>query len=211
MRKMASAVRVIERHEATPPTAEDIKALRPYTNLNVGEQRTSDWYCLTRGLQGDLTEVLKCGYAYTDNHFVLDSLMCEWAYVINLDDEVLEVYQGFQEGKPGEGRYARIEPKWAPHHLEQPIEKRYFPVSLVAAFRFDALPSDKKFLRLILKGSEEEVEWLQEQFDKVAASKAPAIDRLLAIVGKAQAEELLGTLKEVFDAGYYLDRFNEDN
>jgi hypothetical protein len=29
--------------------------------------------------------------------FLSDSLFCEWAYIINLDKEVLEVYEGFQE------------------------------------------------------------------------------------------------------------------
>ena len=43
-----------------------------------------------------------------DNHdFLIDSLFCEWAYIINLDTKVLEIYQGFNNGRNKNGRYAK--------------------------------------------------------------------------------------------------------
>jgi hypothetical protein len=41
------------------------------------------------------------------SEFLADSLFCEWAYIINLDTEILEIYKGFQK-KVGKGRYAKM-------------------------------------------------------------------------------------------------------
>ena len=42
-----------------------------------------------------------------DSHaFLADSLFCEWAYVINLDNSQFEVYRGFNQDPMAPGRYA---------------------------------------------------------------------------------------------------------
>ena len=38
--------------------------------------------------------------------FLYDSLFCEYAYIINLDDNIVEFYKGFNKSPEGEGRYA---------------------------------------------------------------------------------------------------------
>ena len=38
--------------------------------------------------------------------FMYDSLFCEYAYIINLDEGVLEYYRGFNKDKNASGRYA---------------------------------------------------------------------------------------------------------
>ena len=38
--------------------------------------------------------------------FAGDSLFCEWAYVLDLDKETLEIYHGFNKDK-AKGRFAR--------------------------------------------------------------------------------------------------------
>ena len=38
--------------------------------------------------------------------FLTNSLMCEWGYVINLDDGILEVYKGFAHARDPRSRYA---------------------------------------------------------------------------------------------------------
>ena len=44
---------------------------------------------------------------FTDNsEFLKDSLFCEYAYIINLDEKVLEIYRGFNKSPDGAGRYA---------------------------------------------------------------------------------------------------------
>ena len=70
--------------------------------------------------------------------FAADSLFCEWAYVINLDEDVLEVYRGFQEAAHDKGRFADYE-------VEERQKGKYWPVAEVVRFPFDRLPDDQSF------------------------------------------------------------------
>lgn len=45
-------------------------------------------------------------YMLDSCNFMNDSLFCEWAYVINLDDQVIEFYRGFNQNPKANGRYA---------------------------------------------------------------------------------------------------------
>jgi len=40
------------------------------------------------------------------NDFLFDSLFCEYAYIINLDENILEFYIGFNKNPEADGRYA---------------------------------------------------------------------------------------------------------
>lgn len=62
--------------------------------------------------------------------FAADSLFCEYAYVIDLDTMVFEVYLGFQEEPHEEGRF---------HGL--PRDGDYYPVKIVAKFELADIPS----------------------------------------------------------------------
>ena len=42
---------------------------------------------------------------YDRSSFMHDSLICEWAYIVNADTEMLEVYKGFNHNPKAEGRY----------------------------------------------------------------------------------------------------------
>lgn len=75
------------------PSAEQIAELRQRgiipQNVSTGE----DWYAVLRDTQGDYQRMLDAGY-YTDgNAFAKDPVFCEWGYVIDLDREVVEVYE----------------------------------------------------------------------------------------------------------------------
>lgn len=102
-------------------------------NLGVSSQRATDWYCLLREAQGE-PHFWKSGVNHMiDSHnFVYDSLFCEWAYIINLDEDTLEVYKGFNKRPGGKGRYALPEdgPEWIG-------ENGYFGVTLL-----DEIPLD---------------------------------------------------------------------
>lgn len=65
-----------------------------------------DWYWLLRDTQGDLDAYVVKGLKYMidGQNFLKDSLFCEWAYIINLDENVLEIYKGFQH-EPDFNRY----------------------------------------------------------------------------------------------------------
>jgi len=89
--------------KATPEQQEECKQ---FIDEHVSTGRADEWYCLLRNAQGDLTAFRDKGLRYmVDDHlFMQNSLFCEWAYVIDLDREVLEVYRGFQKTAHG-GRY----------------------------------------------------------------------------------------------------------
>lgn len=76
------------------------------------------------------------------------SLFCEWAYVVNLDDSVLEVYEGFNKAdlSPDERFY------------DTPCEENgfgYKQVRFAQSWPLDALPETDDFVR-VLEGSRNE-------------------------------------------------------
>ena len=122
--------------ESSAPTQEDIEQLRPWTNLNVGEQATSDWYCLLRETQGDPEATLAAGVMSDGRPFLADSLFCEWAYLVDMDAGVFEVYRGFQKSPHTEGRFCGL-PLQDYHSGDQ-----YYPVRRIASWPLDSLPAN---------------------------------------------------------------------
>lgn len=67
--------------------------------------RYEDWYCLLRNTQGDLRHYHKgIEHMIDSQEFLADSLFCEWAYIMNLDDQQFEVYRGFNKNPNARGR-----------------------------------------------------------------------------------------------------------
>ncbi len=82
---------------------------------------------------------LECGYMIDSLEFAKDSLFCEWGYLVNLDENVLEVYRGFiSEGEKVNGRFAGHE--YRPDYREG--RNNYEPISLLATIDLD-LPTDQ--------------------------------------------------------------------
>lgn len=115
---------------------EDIEKLSAFTNLSVSEQSTDDWYCLTRNTHGQIRLMLDCGYILDGSDFPYDGLFCEWAYIVDFDARMFEVYQGGMQNVEAEGRFAH----------GSISDNGYGPVSLIASYGFDELPSDEDFL-----------------------------------------------------------------
>lgn len=115
--------------EDTKPTPEQIAACRRYENLNVSTGSEDDWYCLIRELQGEPQKWRDMdGTIYMiDNHdFIKDSLFCEYGYIINLDKNTLEFWEGFQKGPQDGNRYG-----------ETPGDDGYYPCRFVTEFPID--------------------------------------------------------------------------
>ena len=159
IRQQAAACRIVS--DDVRPTPEDIAALTPYSNLGVSNQSTDDWYCLTHATHGNLGAMLACGYIEDNASFPLDSLFCEWAYIVDLDAEVFEVYTGFQKSLPKSGRWAgrptKAEDKkdyeahiaWCKENGRdpwQPKVSQHKAVELLASWPFNELPTDEEFL-----------------------------------------------------------------
>ena len=101
--------RIIMVDERDKPTFEEKQNCRKNASvdLNVSSGSEDDWYCLLRGMQGDLEKLYQCEFPYMiDNKdFIKDSLFCEYAYIINLDTNMLEYYEGFQKEPQDGNRY----------------------------------------------------------------------------------------------------------
>jgi len=92
----------------TTPTNKQIKECEQYHNSNVSTGEKEEWYSLLREAQGNLY-AFKNGLKFMINNdsFLEDSRCCEWAYIINIDEGVLEVYRGFNKDSNAKGRYAK--------------------------------------------------------------------------------------------------------
>ena len=87
-------------NEKIVPTENEVKECIRFktVDLGVGNQNYKDWYCLLRNSQGNpnyYRDGLK--YMIDSSKFIKDSLFCEYTYIINLDNECLEFYNGFQK------------------------------------------------------------------------------------------------------------------
>lgn len=92
--------------EGATPTPEQVETCKGWANLSVGSRSENDWYCLLRNAQGTLKPYLTEGLRYMldSQDILLSSLICDWAYIVNLDTRMFEIYKGSQKTL-GLGRY----------------------------------------------------------------------------------------------------------
>jgi hypothetical protein len=127
LRQIAEGIELVD--ESFKPTKEQVEACKEWTDLGVSNQSVEDWYCLLRKAQGNFL-ALKNGLRFMidSSTFLLDSLFCEWAYLINLDTGKLEVYEGFNKNPLAAGRYAQF---------TVDRELRYYGVALLDEVPFE--------------------------------------------------------------------------
>lgn len=108
----------------THPTEEQIKQCEQYINTSIGEpSKQITWYQLLRETQGDLSAYEDdIPYMIDYSGFITDSLNCEWAYLINLDTNKLEIYEGFQR--------KQNEPKHR-YSIDTPQYETYYSCDLI--------------------------------------------------------------------------------
>ena len=149
--------------ENSIPTEIQIKECQKagYVDLSVSTQSNEDWYCLLRNLQGNFKEYQKCIdsnskiYMTDGIDFIQDSLFCEYAYIINLDDEVLEFYEGFQKEPQVGNRYGTKE------------DRGYYPCKLALTIPLDEIDDVDRIVKKMEYGSEEVAETMEinSEFD----------------------------------------------
>ena len=137
--------RIIMVNEHSAPTEEQKANCMKNSaiDLSVSSQSTNDWYCLLRNLQGNLDALCKCDVPYMiDNEdFIKDSLFCEYAYIINLDDNVLEFYKGFQKRPQLGNRYGTN------------ADRGYYPCKLVAEIPIAYIYSNDHIIETFMKNN----------------------------------------------------------
>lgn len=75
--------------EKKPPTKKQINECSKFSNISVGNQSMTDWYCLLRNTQGTMKQWLdrEIPYMINNNSFIEDTVFCEYYYIVDLDTE----------------------------------------------------------------------------------------------------------------------------
>ena len=77
-------------------------------------------------------------------NFANDSLSCRWGYVIDLDKNTFEVYEGANRNPLNENeRFYFIQEQLKPITV---LDTVYYPIKYVVCFDLDKLPTEKEFL-----------------------------------------------------------------
>jgi hypothetical protein len=81
-------------------------------------------------------------------NFAADSLMCEYAYIVDFDADTFEIYRGFQKRPLAENeRFA---------NLEREKDSQYFQVALAKKYALSELPTKEQFLNDLTEEDEDE-------------------------------------------------------
>jgi hypothetical protein len=122
-----------------------------WMNMDQAAKFKQGWPQLSRDMGGDIlqficdAEVPEGGFMLKNSlDFAADGLFCEFAYVIDFDQNVFEVYKGFNGGQGG--RFADM-PRSNPE---------YAPVGLVKTYNLDILPTANEFLSDLKEPEEDE-------------------------------------------------------
>ena len=103
--------------------SEDFKLIAPWLSRNVGSE------ILDLIFDGKVHYL--CGNSNSFN-FGFDSLFCEWAWFLNLDNKTLEVYKGFNKEKLSENdRFFKEDP-----------DEEYYGCNLIKTYPFSNLTLD---------------------------------------------------------------------
>lgn len=127
----ARSIELVEKDST--PSEDQIENLSKYADTRVSTGQLDEWYVLLRDMQGKLYDHLQAGLMIDGHDFMASSLFCEWAYIVNLDENTLEVYRGFQKEPHDLGRYS---------DMETDPGSDYEPVALVADFPLWELDED---------------------------------------------------------------------
>lgn len=183
--------------EGSTPTEEQIEICKKagYVNLSVSSRNETDWYCLLRNLQGNFNAYTKCiedntkVFMTNGSDFIQDSLFCEYAYIINLDDEVLEFYEGFQKEPQVDNRYGTT-----------PDDNGYYPCKLSFTIPLDEIDFSNidRFVSKMKTGLEEdELEEYQNLINEFNLSEEDA----KAITEDGKASRVCGIYEDTYDVG----------
>jgi hypothetical protein len=118
--------------------------------VDMGVAKSWPWLSRDCGA-GILNYILEgqCKEVVLSTSFAVNSLFCEFAYVLDMDREVLEFYTGFQQESHNKGRFAEME--------REDSSRKYYPVRLTLEIPFSEIKERGAEALLELTREEEEV------------------------------------------------------
>lgn len=116
-----------------------ISDLSEYTEEELDKiDKMSNWEekhpHLSRNVGSDILNLIYDGFVekiHLNDKFIYDSLFCEWAYLVDLDNNFLEIYKGFNKDRLD--RFERF-------YDDFPNEGGYYACKLYAIFPLNDLP-----------------------------------------------------------------------
>jgi len=143
LKTLVEKVTLVDIHNK--PTQDLIDKYSSYSDTSVNKQTLEDWYCLLHDLQGEkiLYEIALGNVEHMiDGHtFLADSLFCEWAYIVDLDNLTLNVYKGNNHKIfPDTPLPPDINPTKYDEGTYKSIKERYYPVKMLYAYDLGKLP-----------------------------------------------------------------------
>lgn len=133
----------------------DIEACKGYVTFDVSEKFNKKYPSLSRNTAAEVLEMIITAeekIPLTNSiEFALDSLFCEWAYVIDLDSMELEVYKGFNKNSLNEAdRFFKMEIESRENMSAEKIMKNeYSAIKIVTKFSLYFLPTEEEFINTI--------------------------------------------------------------
>lgn len=118
-----------------------------FVNMEIAAKFKTRYPALSRDTGGDILDLIDAGEtALQDSKdFIRESLFCAWAYCVNLDTGMLEVYKGFQRVPHTAGRYSGHVPVPETYPNGNKAQA-YYACALVAEYPLGKLPSKATFL-----------------------------------------------------------------
>ncbi len=114
----------------------------------------------------------KVRFLQDNSNFAADSLFCEWAYVIDLDNGTFEVYKGFNKKPLGKNQRFRYMQDLNLHLRKGELKPAdYYPVRRLATFKLNNLPTFNKFLKKCI-GDKAYAEHMMEKKERAKMAKA---------------------------------------
>jgi hypothetical protein len=123
---------------------ESIGSKDGWMNMDQSNKYHAAYPYLSRNIGADILDLV---YNSNDEEIMLgdstsfagDSLSCEWAYVVDLDKNKLEVYGGFNKRALGKDQRFK----------DIPVEKdsEYTPIRCIKKYPLDKLPTEARFLK----------------------------------------------------------------
>jgi hypothetical protein len=118
-----------------------------FVSMEISDKHKALYPSLSRDTGAKILELIQFGAVTKLNNefdFGADSLFCEFAYVLDLDNKVLEIYKGFNKGK-AKGRFSKLKVKSG---------EDYQQVTLVKKVKFS--DCNKKTLEKLIEAEEKE-------------------------------------------------------